>query len=117
MYENPYLRQYYQPQANTGIQWVQGETGAKSYMVAPNNSVLLMDSENSKFYIKSADAAGMPTLRIFEYKETPAKAEITPANIDINNYCTRAELETLREQIETIAKQLEVKKEGKEHEQ
>lgn len=116
MYENPYLRQYYQPQANTGIQWVQGETGAKSYMVAPNNSVLLMDSENSKFYIKSADAAGMPSLRIFEYKETPAKAEITPVSVDINNYCTRAELEALREQIEAITKRLEDKKEVKDNE-
>lgn len=55
--------QYQQPQqmqqVNQGILWVQGEAGAKSYLVAPNTSVLLMDSENSNFYIKTTDAAGM----------------------------------------------------------
>src|SRR5699024_12408433 len=45
--------QYQQPQqqnVNQGILWVQGEAGAKSNLVAPNTSVLLMDSENSQFY-------------------------------------------------------------------
>ena len=67
--------QYQQPQqqnVNQGILWVQGEAGAKSYLVAPNTSVLLMDSENSQFYIKTTDQAGMPTLRTFEYKEITA---------------------------------------------
>ena len=39
-----------QPQSN-GIIWVQGEQAAKGYPVAPNQSVLLMDSEQSAFYI------------------------------------------------------------------
>ena len=35
-----------QPQQNNnGILWVSGEVGAKSYLVAPGTSVLLMDSE------------------------------------------------------------------------
>ena len=57
-------------QATPSIIWVQGEEGAKAYMVAAGNSVLLMDSENSAFYIKSTDASGMPLpLRVFDYKE------------------------------------------------
>lgn len=41
-----------QPQQNNnGILWVSGEVGAKSYLVAPGTSVLLMDSESEKFYI------------------------------------------------------------------
>lgn len=56
--------------------WVSGEIGAKSYLMAPGNTVLLMDSEASKFYIKSTDNAGMPSLRTFEYKETTG----TPQN-------------------------------------
>lgn len=56
--------------SNGGLVWVQGETGAKSYLVAPNTTVLLMDSEALKFYIKSTDNSGMPMpLRVFEYKE------------------------------------------------
>lgn len=62
------------PQTNQGILWVQGEAGAKSYLVAPNTSVLLMDSENERFYIKTTDSAGMPTLRTFEYKEAGVNA-------------------------------------------
>lgn len=48
-----------QPQQNNnGILWVSGEVGAKSYLVAPGTSVLLMDSESEKFYIKSTDVSG-----------------------------------------------------------
>ena len=58
------------PQNNNGLIWVNGEVGAKSYLVAPGNTVMLMDAENSTFYLKSADASGMPMpLRIFDYKE------------------------------------------------
>ena len=58
-------------QNNSGFVWVQGgEAGAKSYLVAPGETVMLMDSENPVFFLKSADASGMPMpLRIFDYKE------------------------------------------------
>lgn len=76
--EVPQYNQQYQPMAqtvqapqnNNGLIWVNGEVGAKSYLVAPGNTVMLMDAENSTFYLKSADASGMPMpLRIFDYKE------------------------------------------------
>ena len=57
-------------QGNNGLIWVQGEAGAKSYLVSPGNTVMLMDSEGERFYLKSADASGMPMpLRTFDYKE------------------------------------------------
>ena len=59
-----------QPANDSGILWVQGEAGAKSWAVAPGKSVMLMDSESNTFYIKSSDNSGMPMpLRIFDYKE------------------------------------------------
>lgn len=59
----------------SGIVWVQGEAGAKSYLVGAGQSVLLMDSESSRFYIKSTDTSGMPMpLRVFEYKEATQQA-------------------------------------------
>ena len=72
----PYQQMYQQPNTN-GLIWVQGEAGAKSYLVAPNATVLLMDSEAQRFYVKSTDAAGMPTMKTFEYSEVTAlpKAE------------------------------------------
>lgn len=83
-----------QSQSNGGIIWVQGETGAKSYLIGgPNQSVLLMDSENDVFYIKSSDGSGMPMpLRIFDYKERTQQPK--QLNTEINNdYITRKEFE------------------------
>lgn len=56
-------------QDNNGILWVQGEAGAKSWFVTPGSTVLLMDSEGQRFYLKSADQSGVPAMRTFEYTE------------------------------------------------
>lgn len=87
-------------QGNNGLIWVQGEAGAKSYLVAPGNTVMLMDSEGERFYLKSADASGMPMpLRIFEYKErteasSPAfSAPVAAQNVNLYNFVTREEFE------------------------
>ncbi len=77
-YNQQFQQQMVQPtpqpiaqQNNSGLIWVQGEAGAKSYLVAPGNTVMLMDSEGERFFLKSADASGMPLpLRTFDYKET-----------------------------------------------
>ena len=88
-------------QNNSGFVWIQGgESGAKSYLVAPGETVMLMDSENPVFFLKSADASGMPLpLRIFDYKEraeTPYQASsstVTDHNINFDNFVTREEFE------------------------
>lgn len=120
-YGNPYypapmqdnlmqMRQQYQPtqQATTqnGVIWVQGEEGAKAYMVAAGNSVLLMDSEKHSFYIKSTDQSGMPMpLRIFDYTERNEQPKKKP-----EEYATREELKALEERISALM-------EGKQNEQ
>ncbi len=101
-----------QPQVNQGLLWVQGETGAKSYLVAPNSTVLLMDSENSRFYLKSADGAGMPNMRMFEYKEvsnTPTNSLQGQSDVSKeldNKYVTREEYDGLKRQYEAIMERL-----------
>lgn len=104
----PYYPQY--TQQTSGFNWVQGEAGAKSYLVAPNNTVMLMDSEGSKFYLKSADNAGMPTLRVFEYKEltqaTPKAPNLTEKDLS-GEFVTREEYEALKANIEAIAARLD----------
>lgn len=88
---NPYLR----PQ-NNGINWVQGIEAAKSFMVAPNKSVLLMDSESQCFYIKTTDASGMPLpLRVFDYTERTQSAPQAPVTHfnEQGDYITREEFE------------------------
>ena len=59
--------QYQQQRQDTGLNWVQGEAGAKSWFITPGSTVLLMDSEAQRFYLKSADPSGIPSMRTFEY--------------------------------------------------
>ena len=102
-FQQPFTQTAPQPmtqQANSGLVWVQGEAGAKSFLVAPGNTVMLMDSEGERFFLKSADASGMPLpLRTFEYKETNEAAckassgSVTDvANLD-DRFVTREEFD------------------------
>ena len=102
MYQNQYA-----PQQHGGLIWVQGIEAAKSYPVSAGQSVLLMDSESNAFFIKTADASGMPLpLRIFDYAErtaqnAPKTAQETRTEppIDLSAYVTRDELESRIAQI------------------
>lgn len=126
-YNNPYTPNYYQqynpaqayqdrisqmqqqqpqqpPQVNQGLLWVQGEAGAKSYLVAPNATVLLMDSESERFYIKSTDGAGMPSLRTFEYREASNNpVQQQPAA----QFVTREEYGNLAAKCEELANEIQ----------
>ena len=127
-YYAPYQNQYYTqlaqsynpvqvPQQNVapvqqngnGLIWVQGEQAAKSYMVAPNTTVLLMDSDASRFYLKSSDASGMPMLRVFEYSEiaqnAPNKAQ-DEKTVDYSSFATKAEFDAFRDEINGILKNI-----------
>ena len=99
------LRQGYQQPAQqqpAPIIWVQGEEGAKAYMVAAGNSVLLMDSESSVFYIKSTDASGMPQpLRIFDYTERGKMAQQKVEAAD-GRFVTREEFDALRARFDAL---------------
>lgn len=112
-YQNPYypapmpdnLAQLRQPAQQTapqsGVIWVQGEEAAKAYMVAAGNSVLLMDSEASTFYLKSTDQSGMPQpLRVFDYTErTQKQATALPQT---QEYVTRQEFDALAAKFEAM---------------
>ena len=93
-------------QQSSQIIWVSGEAGAKSYLVAPGNTVMLLDAENSVFYLKSADASGMPLpLRIFDYKERTTTAQqafggvVTAESVNLDNFVTRKEFDELKASI------------------
>ena len=103
-YQNPYLIQQPVPPQQNGIIWIQGEAAAKSYLVAPNTSIALWDSESQTVYIKSADASGMPSMKVLDYtiRENPqAKPSPAPTEppFDASKYITREEFEALTEQI------------------
>ena len=84
---------------NSQITWVQGEAAAKAYPVGSGQSVLLMDSEDNVFYIKSTDQSGMPQpLRVFEYSEKTAQKAAGNAVVS-DEYVTRSEFEAFKQTI------------------
>lgn len=85
------------PTNNQGILWVQGETGAKSYLVAPGSCVLLMDSDDTVFYLKTADQSGMPSLRTFKYSEITGQKSFDKTGQ--NNFVNREEFENFKNNI------------------
>lgn len=101
-YQPQMMQSYQQPAQQGGLVWVQGIEGAKSHPVGAGQSVLLMDSESNCFFIKSADASGMPLpLRVFDYTERTvnnapktAQETRTEPSIDLSAYVTRDELES-----------------------
>lgn len=107
-YPVTYPQMYYpytqptQSQQNSII-WVQGESGAKSYLVAPGNTVQLWDSERQTIYLKSADSSGMPSIKTLDY--TIRESASTPpvgASTQNVDYATKADIEALKGQIEAL---------------
>lgn len=85
------------PTPQNQIIWVQGEAGAKSYLVARGETAVLWDSENPYIYIKSADMSGMPSMRIFEIAEKTGNIQ-NVAKVDTIEYVTRTEFDELKRQ-------------------
>lgn len=109
-----YPQQTQQPnQQSNGIIWVQGEAGAKSYLVAPNTTVQLWDSEAQVIYLKSADASGMPSMKILDYTirdMTPANGPIGASNnppINAQDFALRTDLDALAGQINALRAEIE----------
>ena len=106
MYYNPVQVQQQpvqqQPQPQNGIIWAQGEAGAKSYLVAPNTTVQLWDSESQSIYLKSADASGMPTMKILDYTIREQNGQNTPSLMpeDRADYVTRKEFNDFTAKVE-----------------
>ena len=115
-YQNQYYPAYqqnYQPQSNqqNGLIWVQGEAGAKSFLVAPNTTVQLWDSEKQRIYLKSADASGMPSMKVLDYtiaeSSGNAQGSVSVASVAQEQRVTREDIEALQSQISGIKKQIE----------
>lgn len=95
-----------QPNVQSSLIWVQGINAAKSYPVAPNTSVPLFDSEANVVYIKSADASGMPSIKILDYNvrdSEPRRAESAP-QVD---FVTHNELADIQKEIDALKAKFE----------
>ena len=88
-----------QPQQN--IIWVEGEADARSFQLAPNTTMPLWDRNQQVIYYKSADASGMPSLKILDYTIRNQSAQNGPVSVPapekgiINDYVTKSEFEAI----------------------
>lgn len=84
---------------STQIVYVNGEEGAKAYIVAPNSSILLMDSDSPKFYIKSANAQGQMMMRSFQFEEISDGSSQKAPETDFKAFATKEDLKELEGKI------------------
>lgn len=83
----------------TSVLWVNDENEARESFVLSNNTVLIIQRDMSKLYIKSADNIGRTTLDSFEIKKTSQNADNVPkidpqcdSKIDTSKFITRDEV-------------------------
>lgn len=96
-------QQQYQPyqQANNSVIVVpvQGESGASMYPVAAGNTVLLMDFNLKRFWIKATDINGLPSrFAAFDFSEVVKP----PVQSGTTDFVSRSEFEELKQAIEKL---------------
>lgn len=98
-YPMPTTAQYAQPV--NGLVGVTGIEGARAYQMPPNSRMPLFDNDADILYLKTTDAAGYPTIKMFSFApmETPAGAAETAPEA---RYATKADIESLREEIAAL---------------
>ena len=99
-FQQPQIPPMQQQTPQNGFVWVDGIEEANNFYVAPNNAVQLWDKNSPCIYKKSADAAGKPTMQIFDLVER--KNEIPSRNdskADFSDFVKREEIIPLEERI------------------
>ena len=78
-----------QPQVQSQqIQYVNGKQSAEAYQMPINSSVILMDSNLPRFYLKQTDASGTVTIKAYDFKEAEDEKPI--------EYVTKQEFEKFK---------------------
>lgn len=85
----PFLQQT-QPQQQS-IQYVNGKSSAETYQMPANSSVILMDQNLPRFYMKQTDASGVATIKSYDFKETEVEKPV--------EYVTKAEFEKFKQNL------------------
>ena len=76
------------------IQYVNGKQSAESYQMPANSSVILMDSNLPRFYMKQTDASGLATIRAYDFKEVEAEKP--------QEYVTKQEFEKFKANLKGV---------------
>ena len=84
---------------NNDMIFVLGQNEAESYPVAPNATVTMWDKNQKTFYIKTANAQGIPSMQIYDFTERPQNSPQTPTEHVCkcgDNFVTKEEFKALQ---------------------
>ena len=84
------------------IEYVNGVEGAKAYLIPPNSTKLLMDSDGDYFYIKTANPQGQANVKIYKYEEVTQGTSKDSTEKKTVKYATMEDIEAIREEIEKL---------------
>lgn len=101
-----------QPQMNQ-YAFVNGIEGAKAFQLQPNQSILLMDSDNHICYMKQTNNIGQATLRYFKLVEI-SEADLRGQNVQSDksiDYVTKNEFKELSNRFEDLLEKINKKEE------
>jgi hypothetical protein len=90
--------------------FVLNENEASSFPVAPNNRVVLWDKNQTTFYVKSANAQGIPSMQIFDFSERAQNAPQTPTEHVCkcgDKFVTKDDFNALKGDFEALSKRFE----------
>lgn len=90
--------------------WVQGLAGAKAYLVAPNTTVTLWDSESKTVYLKSCDSSGIPSMKILNYTECAENPSSVSSQDESNKSIQSEDISALNGRFDDILSELNVVK-------
>ena len=117
MYQQGYYNNVQSPMSQpmqypvqSNITYVQGEVGARSYLVAPNARMALWDSEQPVIYLKSTDINGMPTMQIIDYQVRSGQTNQNNHNqtnaLVEDLYVTKEDFNTLQNKVELLEEKI-----------
>ena len=95
---------------NDMLLFVLNENEASAYPVAPNNSVVLWDKNNKTFYIKTANAQGIPSMQIYDFTERTETHENTPKTHECtcgDKFATKEQINALQGKIDDLTAKYE----------
>ena len=91
-------------QTQNNLIWVSGEAGAKAYLLAPNTTMPLWDSESQTIFLKSTDGSGMPTIKYLDYTVRDAAK---PTNNVVEGFATKDDLADLAAQLADLKRRMD----------
>ena len=100
-------------QMQSNIEYVNGIEGAKAFILPPNAQKLLLDSDNTFFYIKTTDAQGKPSVRRFRYVDIDAEQSQPKQEQQKVSYVTLDQFADLLQNFDNLKKEFEKLKSAK----